>query len=108
MKHFAIASLLVLAACGQASAPATYPPAAELAFQRSCQASARRAAGPNVEQAALTGYCSCVWGRIRAEIPYAEFEAYERMSPGERPASATQQKFVEFAAACAPQQQPKP
>ena len=108
MRTLAIVVLLSLAACGQTSAPTTYPPAAELAFQRSCQASARRAAGPGVEQAALVGYCTCVWGRIQTEIPYSEFEAYERMSPGERPSSATQQKFVEFAASCAPNQQPKP
>ena len=106
MKYLAIIGLLALSACGQV--PASYPPGAELAFQQSCQASARSSAGAGVEQSVLVGYCTCVWGRIQAEIPYSEFQAYEQMSPGERPSSATQQKFVEFAASCTPSMPPQP
>lgn len=108
MKYLAIAALVALGACSPPATATGYPAGADLTFQQSCQASARRAAGQSAEQSAIVGYCSCVWGRIVAEIPYSEFQAYEQMSPGERPSSATQQKFVEYAASCAPQTPPNP
>lgn len=92
-----VASLAVLAACGQ-SAPATYPPQYELNFMRACQA-----------QGATTAVCGCIWERIETEVPPADFAAFERLSAAEQTGHAMQQQIEQFALSCAaPAQAPSP
>jgi hypothetical protein len=102
LKYLAVTLVLALSACGQA--PRGYPAGSELAFKQSCQATARQtaAAAGQPNMSGITEYCDCVWARVSTDIPYAEFAAYERMTPSERASSQTQQKFVEFARACQP------
>lgn len=66
MKRVTLALALgALAACGQAQN--AYPPQYELNFMQACEA-----------QGPTPGLCACVWGRIAAEVPRAEFEEAEQ------------------------------
>jgi hypothetical protein len=86
LKRVLIAALITLAACG--SPPAQYTPEYEHNFMRACQLNAP------------TALCACVWTKIAAEIPVAEFEAFERLSPEQRAASPVAAQLRGFATAC--------
>lgn len=79
---------LWLAACGQQPPPAAYPPHYELNFMQACQAR---------EAAAL---CRCVWDRIAAEVPRADFDALERAPLAERETSPLTRQIEGYAVAC--------
>lgn len=81
--------ILLLAACGQRDRMA-YPPEAELNFNRACEA----AGSPQ-------GFCPCVWRRIQAEVPAADFIAYERLPINERAAHPLTEQITNYSLACA-------
>jgi len=84
----ALAVTLTLAACGQRAA-ATYPPEAEFNFRNACQA-----------QGAPSAFCGCVWARVVAEVPAADFIAYERVPFDEKPNHPLTAQIATYAQAC--------
>jgi hypothetical protein len=63
---------LILAGCGPRAAP--YPPEFELNFITACQAGAPPA-----------GYCDCVWGKIKTEIPVEDFIGFDAAMQASQP-----------------------
>lgn len=61
MRRALVAAVLLLAACGPAN---RYPDAYKLNFMQSCQLNGSSEA-----------HCTCIWNRVEAEIPVADFEA---------------------------------
>ena len=95
MRMTILAALAALAACGQPSAPETYPPQFELNFMRGCQA-----------QGPTQAFCSCTWDKIEAEISPADFEAFDRLPAYEQASQPLQQQIESFALECSAQMQP--
>ncbi len=61
MRRVLVVAVLLLAACGPAN---RYPDAYKLNFMQSCQLNGSSEA-----------HCTCIWNRVEAEIPVADFEA---------------------------------
>lgn len=75
---------VLLSACGR---PA-YPEATQQNFMRSCESNGSSAAR-----------CDCIWKRIEAEVPVAEFNAAEQaIAAGQDP--PLRQRILGFAAQC--------
>ncbi len=89
MRFILFTALLALAACGQ-SAPTTYPPQYELNFMRACQA-----------QGPAQGICPCIWGKIVADVPPADFAAFELLSAEEQAQHPLNQQIERYALECA-------
>lgn len=98
MSRFAILlAAFALAACGQPQQEA-YPSFYEYNFMQAC-----RPTEP------LPGLCQCVWGRVVAEVPRADFEAFERLPEAERASNPLTQQIQSFAMQCAPEEmRPQP
>lgn len=88
MRIAILAVVVALGACGKADG--AYPPAYELNFTRACEA-----------QGAPADLCACAWGKIEAEIPRRDFEAWERLPVAERAAHPLQRQIAGYALACA-------
>ncbi|MBL8531786.1 MAG: hypothetical protein JNK94_08630 [Hyphomonadaceae bacterium] len=89
MMHRALfAAALLLAACGQNQTG--YPPEIAYNFTQACEA-----------QRPAAGVCGCIWERIEANVPRAEFEALERLSPAQRTEHPLTAQIEGFALACA-------
>jgi hypothetical protein len=93
MRILVIIALATLAAaCGR---DAGYPEEYRFNFLQACEA-----------QQAVQGLCACVWERIEAEVPRAEFDAAEAMTPEARVASPLQQQITNYALECGAQLSP--
>ena len=93
-------TLLSLAACGRPAAPTTYPQTTQVNFMRACQTHSS------------AELCGCIWERIAAEVPVADFNALEQLPGPEREAHPLMQQINGYAMACqpapAPQTEPLP
>lgn len=79
---------LVLAGCSPPPA-ATYPPTTQANFMRACEA-----------QSTVPGLCGCVWGKIAADVPPADFSALEQLPGPQREASPLKQQIDGYALTC--------
>jgi hypothetical protein len=77
----------ITAACGRPAAEA-YPPHYEMNFMQACEARQERA------------LCACIWGRISAEVPRADFDALERAPAAERANDPLTREIEGYAVAC--------
>lgn len=93
----ALAMALTLAACSQPRDQAAYPPEAEFNFRNACQA-----------QGASSAFCGCVWARVAAEVPAADFIAYERVPFDEKPNHPMTAQIGAYAQACRAEALPAP
>lgn len=87
MRALAVFAALVLCACG--APQANYPPHYEMNFMQACEARQSR-----------PGLCACVWERIEAEVPRAEFDALEALPVTAREAHPLTARIEGFALAC--------
>lgn len=85
MRIALLAIVLAFAACGPAN---RYPSAYEENFTRSCRLGGSSEA-----------HCTCIWDRIAAEVPVAEFEAADAALRAGLP-HALSERVEGFAAAC--------
>ena len=88
MRGSLFALVLLLAACGRPAAPASYPQTTQLNFMRACQTHS---------SAAL---CGCIWRRIAADVPVADFNALEQLPGAQREAHPLMQQINGYAMAC--------
>jgi hypothetical protein len=79
--------MLALAACGKASQG--YPPDYEFNFTRAC-----------ATQGAGAAYCACTWDKIEANIPAADFAAFERLPAAGRASHPLQAQISRYANDC--------
>jgi hypothetical protein len=87
--RISIVVLFALAACGQPAAPPTYPPTTEINFMRACEA-----------HSTVPGLCACVWDKIEANVPPADFTALEAMPGAEREAHPLKRQIDGYALSC--------
>lgn len=92
MRVAAAILILALAACGR-SEQAAYPPQIEMNFRNACEA-----------QSPPAGFCACVWRRIEAEVPAADFAAFERLPMNEREGHPFTDQLREYAQSCQPEE----
>jgi hypothetical protein len=85
-----LAFLLALGGLGSCGREAAYPPQYEFNFMQACEA-----------QQPAAGVCACIWGRIEAEVPRAQFEALEQSPAASRAQDPLTLRIQEFALACA-------
>jgi len=90
--RLALPALLALAACGPSPVQETYAPGNRHNFMEACTA----------QPTGSESLCSCVWDRIEANVAYADFVAFDRMTPAEREAHPLQDQIEQFALSCAP------
>ena len=88
MRLILSVAILLLAACGRPTAPATYPETTHINFMHACQTHATAA------------MCSCIWERVSAEVPVADFNALEQLSDPAREANPLMQQINGYAMAC--------
>lgn len=86
-----IAALLVLAACGPQPSTFEYTPDYAYGFTQSCAA----------QGGASRELCTCIWGKIEANVPRADFDALERLSAAERSAHPLSRQIEGYALECA-------
>lgn len=87
MKRAVFIAMLTLASCGKASQG--YPPDYEFNFTRACAA-----------QGAGDAYCACTWDKIEANIPAADFAAFERLPVAARASHPLQTQISGYADDC--------
>lgn len=85
-------ALLVLAACSPPAPPQGYSPDVEINFMRACESRSQ-----------TPGLCACVWDKIEAEVPPADFTALEMMSGQQRAAHPLTEQINNYSYACANQ-----
>lgn len=82
-------AVLTLAACGQSQKG--YTEQYRFGVVSSCMQ----------QPGATAAICNCYWDRIEAELPRAEFDAYERMTPAQRDAAPLKARLASYGHACA-------
>jgi len=86
---FALAAL-ALAACGEQPSTTTYTPDYAFGFTQSCTTSS-----------GSRELCTCIWGKIEANVPRADFDALERATPAERANHPLSRQIEGYAVECA-------
>jgi hypothetical protein len=81
---------LALAACGQQPSTAEYTPQHAFGFTESCTA-----------QSGSRELCTCIWGKVEANVPRADFDALERMPAAERTDHPLSRQIEGYAVECA-------
>jgi len=81
---------LALAACGQQPSTAEYTPQHAFGFTESCTA-----------QSGSRELCACIWGKVEANVPRADFDALERLPAAQRTDHPLSRRIEGFAVECA-------
>lgn len=89
MRSLLAFAILALAACGPQAEPA-YTPEYSFGFTQSCTA-----------QSGSRELCTCIWGKIEANVPRADFDALERTPAAERSAHPLSRQIEGYAVECA-------
>ena len=90
MRALLALAALALAACGQQPSTAEYTPQHAFGFTESCTA-----------QSGSRELCACIWGKVEANVPRADFDALERLPAAERDAHALTRQIEGYAVNCA-------
>lgn len=92
MRLAILIAAVALSACGQREDAKAYPPGYEIQFMQGCES-----------QSDSRALCACIWDKIEAEVPAADFAALDRMPGPQREAHPLMTQINNYSFACAAQ-----